>query len=104
MHTYEFSFCTVFQAKGFHDHARPSTKSTGIALKRKMNAKRERQQQQQQQHVLNGHDEKKVNNARQSKVRKQSYAQLKNNNLKPLQEQKELKMKEKLVENERKIN
>lgn len=36
----------LFQAKGFHDHPKPSTKSTGIALKRKMNAKRERQANQ----------------------------------------------------------
>ena len=26
----------LFQAKGFHDHPRPSTKSTGLSLKRKM--------------------------------------------------------------------
>ncbi len=55
-----FRVRSVFlQAKGFHDHSRPAAKSTGMSLKRKLHAKRERQQQllfkqerQQQQHQL----------------------------------------------------
>ena len=39
----------LLQAKGFHDHAKPASKSTGLSLKRKLHAKRERQQQHHQQ-------------------------------------------------------
>ncbi|XP_059088854.1 transcription factor glial cells missing-like [Tigriopus californicus] len=39
----------LFQAKGFHDHPRPSSKSTGIALKKRMQTKKLKQQKHQQQ-------------------------------------------------------
>ena len=51
-----------FQAKGFHDHAKPASKSTGLSLKRKLHAKRERQHQQQlhqQQQIY--HQQQQVN-------------------------------------------